>query len=360
MTQLNEHLTKKAENKSPNKSRKDSLAKMPRHCLISAVLLAVIALIAILAFVGGAESTYTLYKHKLLPWQTPELHQTGFYAIQARVNDLQSEIDQLNASLNGIAHARPTIIHAPQPTHSSIQASELQPKVEALYDRLAAFNIQVALAQASVFGQLAEAQDALDSAQSDLQRTGQSQALKLVLQTQSELRKIPPVNVNALLKKIDVLESALKGLRFRAPVTADDLKQAQAIEPEKQSNQVKAALDKSWHQIKGLLVVRHDNTIGQKLLTDSARVAALAAIRIQLQYARFYAIRDDGTLYQQALKTASALVGIYCQKDEASLAWQKSAYHLAQFPLGQRLAVLKSGLEQALALLKAPAKGVGQ
>lgn len=329
---------------------KKKMAKKKGHCWQGMIMILIVAVIAIVALIGAANSNFSLYKHHLMFWQKSTPHKTQFYSISARINQLQSQIDQLNASMNAASQAQPAATKTAPVSVPNIKG--VQTKVNALYAHLAAFNLQVALAQANVFGKLKSTEAAMNQARVDLMHSGQTAAVNALNDSLVAVQKLQPVDVNLLLKKIDKLEKTLSQLKFKPPVSAADLaSESQAVTSAK-TGKVKAALDQSWHKIKGLLVVRHGDTIGQKLLTDSNRVAALASIRLQLQYARFYAIRDESALYKKSLQEAMALASLYCQKTAALKAWQQSAANLMHASIGHRLAVLKSGLEQALTKLK--------
>lgn len=344
---------------TPDKNAKTK--KISKHCFLTLILFVVIGVIAIVALLGAGWANFSLYKHHLLGLKSAPVAKTNnLLPVQARISQLQSQIDQLNASINEVAQKQSTAAPkssgikplASAPTFMPIDTKQVQADMKQLYSRLASFNIEVALAQANVFGHLKSAKASVEQAKTDLMKTGHDTAVNMLNQTLLELDKLPPVNMNHLLAQIDQAQKGLAKLSFKPPVTEKDLQVPEtAQETAAHTSKVKAALNQSWHKIKGLLVVRHGNTVGQKLLTDSARVAAIASIRMQLQYARFYAIRHDAALYQVALKRASDLVNMYCQPNAASKAWQAQIHQLASFPIAHRLAVLKHGLEQVLTQL---------
>ncbi len=177
-------------------------------------------------------------------------------------------------------------------------------------------------------------------------------AMTLVNALMTQVRELPKLNIEksqqqliALRKQLGTLSFKLTPMLEQNPIKHD--------QNNKHPLTWRQRLQHSWTQIKDLLVIHNDTSIGENLLNQQTRFQVLQSIELKLSEASWALFQYQQARYQQALDQAQALVTRYCRANQALSAWQQKLQQLRHSPIRYSLSAIDANLKQLNNLISA-------
>jgi len=320
--------------KHQSDATKPAKSKSPNHAIAWVSGLAIV--IAIVALIVGSYGVYTLIQQhrrvtamEKLPILRPSAIQFLSQDLTALKNEQASFKSELTTQATALTALQTQFTQVQNTLREQQQAfrSINQPNVTRQELDWASARVSLNLAaQALQFQRpLPEAQQALDEAWYDLRNNADMSTLRSLQGLMHQVSTLPTLQTQNAIEQLDILQNQLSALSFKLPVSAAPANSAP-------QNGSENAFRATWNHVKSMMVIRHDNTIGQELLTDSARLNAVTELQLFLAKARWQILQASPE-YQDTLQALMHKVQDYTQITPVQQTWLKHLFHIQQLPV---------------------------
>jgi len=137
---------------------------------------------------------------------------------------------------------------------------------------------------------------------------------QLLARAHAQALALPTLQTSAALQQLDTIEASLSKLAFQPAI--DTTKNKSEADSGITWRHPKTAVKQIWHHLKGLVVIHHDPTIGQHLLSASSRLNALELIMLHINHVRWNAITHSAN-YGASVDDLKTLISHYTQPTNA-------------------------------------------
>lgn len=315
-----------------------NIKKLSHQEWLSVGLSSIALIFSGISLIGILGAAWIFYEQKELPGQPKTPFFLGQTALPADVN------------LNGNLRDQMAVLQAQiEQLNSAVSHSAVSPLM------LAKVNLHCALAELSLGGRIdmavrfiAEARDELTLAHRSAEATVLDHALaslSLALPAKNGLNTDQQV-----LNNLKNLENNLSGLAFNLPISQDDFKNSPLVQAQHQPNEStwRSAWEESWARVQSLVVMRNDQTVGEKLISDSAREATVADVLFNLKTAETGVMTGQWVLFQNALNLVNARVVISFQADQNRAEWLSLLDTVQHYPPAVETQLAKNSVEKVL------------
>ncbi len=310
-----------------------------------AVKLSLLALIlSVVALLGVLGSAWIFYQQKELPQLFSGLFPKSSEAMSG---SLSTVADGQDSNQNSDIRDRLAVMQAQiEQLNSALAHSAVNPL------DMAKVNLHCALAELALGGHLDSAIRFIYEARDELVLAHRTAEVNLLDRALSNLSVAPSKSGvdKQTLGSLGKLESTVQELSFVMPVDPKDFKTVPSTSPNPIAGESawKSAWEESWARVQSLVIIRNDQTVGENLITDSARQATVADVLLNLKTAEIALMTGQWVMFSNALNLASARVTVSFQENSQRDAWLSLLEIVQNYPPVAQEKLARMSVERVL------------